>query len=117
MQLFYKRADARYVALIFDGASDPSYVGPGFQMSSSNGLFPPPDRPTGIDLYPAAFSWPNGDENHLAAIKKRHWPSIVMTIGSMNMNVGGGKGGKEVQEAFALENVAHVYDQRVRELS
>ena len=71
---------------VFDGASDPTYVGPGFQMPPSiaiPGLFPiPSQRPSGVDLYPAMFSWPC-DEAHTDSVRKRHWPSIVMTIASM----------------------------------
>ena len=88
MQQFHKRSEALHVALVFDGASDPTYTGPGFQLppgvEAVPGLLPGlcQERPTGLDLYPAMFSWPC-DEAHTAAVRTRHWPSVVMTITSM----------------------------------
>ena len=74
------------VIQVFDGASDPTYTGPGFQMPASQAIpggFPfPSPRPSGLDLYPAMFSWPT-DEAHTESVRKRHWPSIVMTIARM----------------------------------
>ncbi len=120
LQHFQKRQDALHVGLIFDGASDSTYTGPGFQIASRGGgldggcAFPPSKRPSGMDLYPSAFFCP-GDKEHLSLMKKRHWPSLVMTIAGMSEGGGGDNSGRDVEEARegGRRCTVYVYDQRV----